>query len=515
MDFQTLSLSPALLRAVAEEGYTQATPIQERAIPHVLAGRDLLGLAQTGTGKTAAFALPMLHRLAASAPPSPAGASRPVRALVVTPTRELASQIAESFTVYGRHLSLTCGVVFGGVNMNPQEAMLRRGVDILVATPGRLLDHIGRDIVRLDKVEIFVLDEADQMLDMGFVPDVRRILRAVPKVRQTLFFSATMPDRIRELADSMLNKPVEVAVVPQSTAAERVEQCVYHVDSADKRSLLVHLLADPKLARVLVFARTKHGANRLAAHLNEYGSNAAAIHGNKSQNAREKALDGFKDGSMRVLVATDIAARGLDIEEVTHVVNYDLPEVPETYVHRIGRTARAGNSGSAITLCAPDERSLLVDVERAMRRKVPVAEMPTITRLSFTEVERGPRPEHGRGRGPRKPAPGQPARSGGGGGHGRPQGASSQARPQGAPSQARPQGASSQARPQGAPSQARPQGASSQARPQGAPSQARPQGAPSQPRSAPPAPPRSSAAPSSAAPRRLPGETLSGGRGGR
>ncbi len=410
MDFSTLGLSPALLRAVADSGYTNPTPIQQRAIPHVLAGRDLLGLAQTGTGKTAAFALPILQRLSAKAAPEAARRDRrrDVRVLIVTPTRELASQIAESFEVYGKHLDLTTGVVFGGVNMNPQEAMLRRGVDILVATPGRLLDHLGRDIFRLDRLEVFVLDEADQMLDMGFEPDVRRILRAIPKTRQTLFFSATMPTRIRKLADAMLDRPVEVAVVPESTAAERVTQTVYHVDSADKRSLLVHLLADRSMARVLVFSRTKHGANRIAAHLNEYGSPAAPIHGNKSQAAREKALAAFKTGEIRVLVATDIAARGLDIDDVTHVVNFDLPEVPETYVHRIGRTARAGADGASVAFCAPDERPLLADIERAMRQKVPVAEVPAITRLTFTDPPRGPKPERGgrgRGRAPATQAP--------------------------------------------------------------------------------------------------------------
>jgi ATP-dependent RNA helicase RhlE len=409
MDFSQLQLIPPLLRAVADEGYTRATPIQQQAIPHVLQGRDLLGLAQTGTGKTAAFALPILQRLAAS--PRPAGPTRPIRVLITTPTRELASQIAESFNNYGRHLDLTCGVVFGGVGMNPQENMLRRGVDVLVATPGRLLDHLGRNIFKMDRLEVFVLDEADQMLDMGFEPAIRRILKEIPAKRQTLFFSATMPTHIRRLADAMLTKPVEVAVVPESTAAERVTQAVYHVPSSDKKSLLVHLLADRDWARVLVFTRTKHGANRLAAHLNEYGSNAAAIHGNKSQGAREKALDGFKDGSMRVLVATDIAARGLDIDDVTHVVNYELPNVPETYVHRIGRTARAGASGVSVSLCAPDEKPLLADIEKAMRAKVPVAATPAIVKLSFTESDDRPeRQDRGGRRG---------GRSGGGGGGGR------------------------------------------------------------------------------------------------
>jgi ATP-dependent RNA helicase RhlE len=508
MDFSTLGLSPALLRAVADSGYTTPTPIQQRAIPHVLAGRDLLGLAQTGTGKTAAFALPILQRLSAKAPEAPrSGRKRDVRVLIVTPTRELASQIAESFEVYGKHLDLTSGVVFGGVNMNPQEAMLRRGVDILVATPGRLLDHLGRDVFRLDRLEVFVLDEADQMLDMGFEPDVRRILRAIPKTRQTLFFSATMPTRIRKLADAMLDRPVEVAVVPESTAAERVTQTVYHVDSADKRSLLVHLLADRSLARVLVFSRTKHGANRIAAHLNEYGSPAAPIHGNKSQAAREKALAAFKTGEIRVLVATDIAARGLDIDDVTHVVNFDLPEVPETYVHRIGRTARAGADGASVAFCAPDERPLLADIERAMRQKVPVAEVPAITRLTFTDPPRGPKPERGsRGRGrapagqaPRERAPRQDAAPRGEAGRGPTADGGGGSRSGGGQRDARGRGRGQRA--SDATRQGRP--AAPAPAPGRAPSQA-PARTASAPARAPAAPPRPA--------RVMPGESLSGGK---
>jgi len=500
MEFSQLGLMPSLLRAVSDSGYTTPTPIQQRAIPHVLAGRDILGLAQTGTGKTAAFALPILQRLSASQGENPSRDKRPVRVLVVTPTRELASQIAESFNTYGKHLNLTCGVVFGGVNMNPQESMLRRGIDILVATPGRLLDHLNRDIFRLDKLEIFVLDEADQMLDMGFEPDVRRIIRAIPPQRQTLFFSATMPQRIRRLSDTMLKDPVEVAVVAESTAAERVDQSVYHVSAGDKRSLLVHLLADRTLARVLVFSRTKHGANRLAAHLTEYGSVAAPIHGNKSQAAREKALAAFKAGDVRVLVATDIAARGLDIDDVTHVVNYDLPEVPETYVHRIGRTARAGADGASIAFCAPDERQLLADIERAMRQKVPVSPVPEMTRLTFTDPPRPPLPERGR-RG------GSGGGGGGGGGGGRSRGGSAP-RATTASSDAAP---SDTRRPRGGQDAGtRPGPRQNASRPAGG---GRPQGSatPASNRAAPAPAGRTGNAPSRA-PRALPGETLSGGK---
>ncbi len=376
MSFSELNLIDPLLRAIAEEGYSQATPIQAQAIPPILAGRDLIGLAQTGTGKTAAFGLPLLQRLAAT--PRAARAPRQIRALIVTPTRELASQIGESFDRYGRHLDLLNTVIFGGVNARPQEDTLRRGIDILVATPGRLLDHMNQGLVRLDALEVFVLDEADRMLDMGFLPDVRRIIRALPKRRQNLFFSATMPPEVRQLAASLLTNPAEVAVVPPATTAEKVDQQVYHVPSADKKGLLVTLLADQALARVLVFTRTKHGANRLVDHLKTYGTEAAVIHGNKSQSAREKALAGFRDGRVRVLVATDIAARGIDIDGVSHVVNYDLPNLPESYVHRIGRTARAGAAGTAIALCAPEERSFLTQIERAIRMRIPVLDTPTI-----------------------------------------------------------------------------------------------------------------------------------------
>ncbi|MFO0748276.1 MAG: DEAD/DEAH box helicase [Myxococcota bacterium] len=357
-----------LLRAVTDEGYSEPTPIQAQAIPHVLAGKDLLGLAQTGTGKTAAFALPILQRLAAT--PRPSG-PRPVRALIITPTRELASQIGESFETYGRHLDMKVITVFGGVGSRPQEDALRRGVDILIATPGRLLDHMHQRVARFDRLEVFVLDEADRMLDMGFAPDVRRIIAALPKVRQNLFFSATMPTEAQRLAQTILHDPAKVSVQPPATTAEKVEQVVYHVDKAKKLELLVDLLADAELSRVLVFARTKRGADRLVVHLSRYGTKAAVIHGDRSQGARERALADFKAGKARVLVATDIAARGIDVEDVTHVLNFDLPNLPESYVHRIGRTARAGATGKAISFCTSDEREYLADIEKTIRMRIP------------------------------------------------------------------------------------------------------------------------------------------------
>ncbi|MDQ3264991.1 MAG: DEAD/DEAH box helicase, partial [Myxococcota bacterium] len=371
MTFAELQLSDSLKRAVAAEGYTTPTPIQEQAIPHVLAGRDLLGVAQTGTGKTAAFALPTLHRLSTS---SPRGPGKHVRCLVLTPTRELAAQVDESFRVYGRQLTLRSTVIFGGVGQTAQVAELRRGVDVLVATPGRLLDLCQQGLVSLKHVEVYVLDEADRMLDMGFLPDVRRITAMLPKERQTLFFSATMPPDITDLAKKILIDPVRVEVTPVSSTAERVEQHVYFVRKDDKRDLLVELLQDPAVKRTLVFTRTKHGADRVAKALIKAGIRADAIHGNKSQNARERALDGFRDGKLPVLVATDIAARGIDVEGVTHVVNFELPNVPEQYVHRIGRTGRAGAAGIALSFCDAEERPYLRDIEKTIRQAVPVRE---------------------------------------------------------------------------------------------------------------------------------------------
>ncbi|MDX2088324.1 MAG: DEAD/DEAH box helicase [Kofleriaceae bacterium] len=372
MLFSELGLIQPIAAAVAAEGYQEPTPIQARAIPHVLAGRDLLGLAQTGTGKTAAFALPILQRLADKANGHTKG--RPIRCLVLTPTRELASQIGESFSTYGKNLPLRNFVMFGGVGMDAQKQALRSGVDILVATPGRLLDLAGQGLVDLKPLEVFVLDEADRMLDMGFIHDVKRVIALLPKLRQTLFFSATMPREAQDLADQLLKNPETVAVVPPSTTAEKVDQEVFFVEKADKRALLVEVLRDPSMSRVLVFSRTKHGANRIAEHLTKAHITAEAIHGNKSQNARERALAGFKSGRLRVLVATDIAARGIDVDNVTHVVNFDVPEVPETYVHRIGRTARAGASGMAMTFCDSEERPDLRNIEKLTRQAIPLVE---------------------------------------------------------------------------------------------------------------------------------------------
>ena len=370
--FSELGLAAPLLRALEEAGYATPTPIQAQAIPAVLAGRDLLGIAQTGTGKTAAFALPILHRLAQKGGRPPRGGCR---ALVLSPTRELASQIADNVRLYGRHLGLSVATVFGGVPHGPQRRALATGVDVLVATPGRLLDHLGERTVRLDHVQVFVLDEADQMLDAGFLPAVRKIVPNLPVQRQTLFFSATMPGEIGRLAGELLRDPVRVEVTPVATTAERVEQRVLHVEAAGKRGLLASLLRDPKVGRALVFARTKHGADRVVKQLAQDGLSANAIHGNKSQGQRERALAEFKSGQAPILVATDIAARGIDVAGVTHVVQYDLPDTPESYVHRIGRTARAGASGEAVALCAPDEMDKLRAVEKLIRQLIPAEDM--------------------------------------------------------------------------------------------------------------------------------------------
>ena len=369
MPFSTFGLSEPVLRALREEGYDRPTPIQSQAIPPVVAGRDVLGCAQTGTGKTAAFALPILTRL--SAGPAASG-GRPIRVLVLTPTRELAAQVADSFRAYGRHLPLRTTVIFGGVGQGPQVSDLKRGVDIVVATPGRLLDLNQQGHVRLDHLTTLILDEADRMLDMGFIHDIRKIVAAVPPKRQTLFFSATMPKEIRSLADSLLRDPVEVSVAPVSSTADNVQQHIYFVSRNDKQGLLQHLLENKAIAKVLVFTRTKHGADRVVERLHKANVHAAAIHGNKSQNQRTKAISDFKSGRCRVLVASDIAARGLDIDEITHVINFELPNEPETYVHRIGRTGRAGASGIAISFCDGEERAFLRDIERLIRKPVPV-----------------------------------------------------------------------------------------------------------------------------------------------
>ncbi len=369
MQFNELQLIEPLLRAVHAEGYTQPSPIQEQAIPPVLDGRDLLGCAQTGTGKTAAFALPILQRLVNR----PTQGTKYLRVLVLTPTRELASQIGESFETYGKFTSMRQVTIFGGVNQNPQIERLRRGADVLVATPGRLLDLIGQGYVKLSRLEVLVLDEADRMLDMGFIRDVRKIITHVPSNRQTLLFSATMPADIQDLADSVLKNPVHVAVTPVASTVGTVQQSVFFVEKTQKISLLEHLLRDSSMKRVLVFTRTKHGANKVVRLLERASVNAEAIHGNKSQSAREQALANFKMGRTRVLVATDIAARGLDVEAITHVINYDLPNEPESYVHRIGRTARAGASGIAYSFCDVEERAYLIDIERLIRMNIPAA----------------------------------------------------------------------------------------------------------------------------------------------
>jgi ATP-dependent RNA helicase RhlE len=369
MSFQELGLRAELVRAVSDKGYDTPTPIQSQAIPLVLEGRDLMGSAQTGTGKTAGFTLPMLQRLAEVDPPK--NSRRPVRALVVTPTRELAAQVAQSVSDYGRLLSLRSAVIFGGVSINPQKQKLIRGVDILVATPGRLLDHVSQRSVDLSRVELLVLDEADRMLDMGFIHDIRKLLALLPKQKQTLLFSATFSDDIKKLANGLLKSPALVEVARRNTTVEAIEQVIHPVDKSRKRELLSFLIGSQRWQQVLVFSRTKHGANRLATQLISDGINAAAIHGNKSQGARTRALADFKSGKVQVLVATDIAARGLDIDQLPHVVNFDLPNVPEDYVHRIGRTGRAGREGEAISLVCVDELKLLRDIERVIKREIP------------------------------------------------------------------------------------------------------------------------------------------------
>ena len=369
MSFDTLGLSAELLRAVADQGYSEPTPVQSQAIPLILQGRDMLAGAQTGTGKTAGFTLPLLQLL--SAQPGRQQGRRPVRALILTPTRELAAQVAESVDTYGRHLPLTSAVIFGGVKINPQIQKLRRGVDILVATPGRLLDHASQKNVDLSTVEILVLDEADRMLDMGFIRDIRKILDMLPKVRQNLLFSATYSSDIRKLSEKLLDNPAQVEVARRNVPTELVSQMIHPVDRERKRELLSFMVGSQNWRQVLVFTRTKHGANRLAQQLEKDGISSAAIHGNKSQGARTRALADFKAGEVRVLVATDIAARGLDIDQLPHVVNYELPNVAEDYVHRIGRTGRAGNEGQAVSLVCVDEIKLLGDIERLLKRDLP------------------------------------------------------------------------------------------------------------------------------------------------
>ena len=386
--FEDSGLAEPLLQAVREEGYTYPTPIQQEAIPPVMAGRDLLGCAQTGTGKTAAFALPILHRLGAEPPKR---GKRRIRSLVLTPTRELAAQIDDSFAAYGRNSHLKSTVVFGGVGQNPQTKALGQGVDILVATPGRLMDLMKQGFVRLDAVEIFVLDEADRMLDMGFIADVRRIASRLPKQRQTLLFSATMPAKVQDLADSILDDCVQIRITPEAPAAETVEHAVYFVDQGDKRELLGHVLSDPKVTRALVFTRTKYGADKVTRHLKHSNVSAEAIHSNKSQTARMRALENFKRGKTRVLVASDIAARGIDVDDISHVINYDLPQEPEMYVHRIGRTGRAEATGIALTFCDPNQRECLNVIEALIRERIPtVVEHPWHSPMASTRPKEKP-----------------------------------------------------------------------------------------------------------------------------
>lgn len=368
MNFKDLNIIPPIMKAVEQAGYTKATDIQYQTIPHILNGSDVIGCAQTGTGKTASFAIPVLQLL----DQNPA-AKKAIRTLILTPTRELAIQISENFETYGAFLKLKHLAIFGGVPQGKQITALDRGVDILIATPGRLLDLIAQGCIKLSQIEILVLDEADRMLDMGFVNDVKKILTKVPAKRQTLFFSATMPQEIRKFAQSILNKPKEINVTPVSSTAQTVKQSVYFVEKAEKLDLLINILGDQTINRSLVFARTKHGADKLAKKLIKSGIPAAAIHGNKSQNARQKALEDFKSSKIRVLIATDIAARGIDIDELPHVINYELPNVPETYVHRIGRTGRAGYEGVAISFCDTDEKKDLKNIQKLIGFTMPVA----------------------------------------------------------------------------------------------------------------------------------------------
>jgi ATP-dependent RNA helicase RhlE len=369
MKFNELNLLEPILNALTKQGYTEPTPIQQQAIPYVLEGRDVMGCAQTGTGKTAAFAIPIIQRIHAS---KQADNSNKIRALIVTPTRELAIQIEESFKNYGSELKLRYTVIFGGVNQSQQVNRLKNGVDVLIATPGRLLDLQQQGFIKLGNLEIFVLDEADRMLDMGFIHDVKKIIKMIPSKRQTLFFSATMPKEITSLANSILTDPVKVEVNPVSSTAEMIEQALYYVDTPAKKDLLVHVLKETTAPSVLVFSRTKHGADKIVKLLQKNKVTAEAIHGNKSQNARQRALSNFKDKTSRVLVATDIAARGIDIDELSFVINYDIPNIPETYVHRIGRTGRAGASGIAVSFCDKEERKYIRDIQKLISLEIPV-----------------------------------------------------------------------------------------------------------------------------------------------
>ena len=392
MVFEDLGIMPAILEALKGEGYINPTPIQEKAIPILIKGKDLQGCAQTGTGKTAAFAIPILQRLSQN--PLQKNGPKHIRTLILTPTRELAIQIGESFASYGKNVNINHTVIFGGVSQGAQVDALRRGVDIVIATPGRLIDLNNQGLVALNKIEIFVLDEADRMLDMGFVNDVKKIIKLIPKHRQSIFFSATMPDSITQLASSILTQPQYVEVTPVSSTAETIAQELYFVDMVNKRDLLLHILKDKELKSILVFTRTKHGADKVVKLLERESIKAAAIHGNKSQNARQKALNDFKDKKLRVLVATDIAARGIDIDELELVINYEIPNIPETYVHRIGRTGRAGQIGKAISFCDSDERIYMRDILKLTKINIPVAnEHPFLPADGNTDLSTAVKPK--------------------------------------------------------------------------------------------------------------------------
>jgi len=413
--FKDLGLIEPLMRALTKEGYTNPTPIQAKAIPPSIEGKDLIGIAQTGTGKTAAFTLPILQRMTEKFPRIP-------RVLVLAPTRELAAQIGESFLTYGQYLKFKHTVIFGGVGQGPQVSAIQRGVDIIIATPGRLLDLMQQGRLNLNGIDFFVLDEADRMLDMGFIHDIRKIITRLPQQRQTLFFSATMSGQISELASKLLKNPVRVEVAPQSTTVERIAQNLFYVDSQNKEKLLLELLNQKHLTRVLVFTRTKHKANKVEEFLNKNGIRAEAIHGNKSQNHRMHALNNFKNGVAKVLVATDIAARGIDIDDISHVINFELPNEPESYVHRIGRTARAGSDGTAYSFCSADERSYLRDIENLIRLKINVAEHTFHSEHAKTATGSAARPPPRGGFGRNRGGGNRGGSSGGSGGSGRPQG---------------------------------------------------------------------------------------------
>ena len=385
MLFKDLHLVAPILKALETEGYTAPTPIQEQSIPHILRGKDLLGCAQTGTGKTAAFAIPILQNLLLQQKED--AFNHNIKALILTPTRELAIQIDESFDAYGKHTGLRHAVIFGGVSQFHQTNQLRKGVDILIATPGRLLDLMAQKFVNISQIKTFVLDEADRMLDMGFINDVRKIIAKLPEERQTLFFSATMPPEITRLSTSILTNPVRVEVAAVSSTAEKVEQSIYLVEKSDKRQLLIHLLKNNEIQNALVFTRTKYGADKITKDLRRANIDADAIHGNKTQNARQKALSNFKDGKIRVLVATDIAARGIDVDSLSHVINFELPNIPETYVHRIGRTGRAGASGAAFSFCDMEERAYLRDIHKLIDQTIPVVEdHPYASTMQFVQT---------------------------------------------------------------------------------------------------------------------------------